>query len=44
MKGDMLKMIRPEIELVEVVDVITTSTAPTNSSSKPGIETPEDEF
>lgn len=43
MKGDMLKMIRPEIELVEVVDVITTSTAPT-TSSKPGIETPEDEF
>lgn len=44
MKGDILKMIRPEIELVEVVDVITTSTAPTKPSSKPGIETPEDEF
>lgn len=37
-------MIRPEIEFVEVIDIITTSATSGTASSKPGIETPPDEF
>ena len=37
-------MIRPEIEFVEVVDVITASVPSGTTTTKGGIETPEDEF
>ena len=36
--------IRPEIEFVEVIDIITTSATSGTTASKPGIETPPDEF
>lgn len=37
-------MIRPEIEFVEVIDIITTSVTSGTTTTKPGIETPPDEF
>lgn len=36
-------MIRPELEIVEIVDVITTSATET-TKSKPGFTTKDDEF
>lgn len=35
-------MIRPELEIVEIVDVITTST--TTKHSRPGFTTEDDDF
>lgn len=36
-------MFRPEIEIIEVLDIVTASGA-TQPSSKPGIDTEPDEF
>lgn len=38
-----MKMFRPEIEIIEVLDIVTASGA-TQPSSKPGIDTEPDEF
>lgn len=37
-------MLRPEIEIIEVLDVVTASTVAPTTTTKPGLQTPDDEF
>lgn len=38
-------MLRPEIEIIEVLDVVTASTvAPTTTTQQGGLQTPDDPF
>ena len=39
-----MKVIRPEIEIIEILDVVTASTVAPTTTSQRADELPEDEF